>query len=100
VQVRLVNDLGDHLNAPIFDREAPDQRLECAVLAVMPEVGPEDVGPHPLQLAPYADPMPSRHGRERRQERQPAHLAPSVTSATLGRNRYVEEAAGPSSAPR
>src|SRR5712692_1523376 len=48
VEVRLMDDLGDHLDAPILDPEALDQGLERAVLAVMPEVGPKDIERDPL----------------------------------------------------
>src|SRR5947209_18441377 len=38
VQIRLVHDLGDQLDAPVLDAEPLDERLECTVLAVMAEV--------------------------------------------------------------
>src|SRR5262249_32215098 len=43
VEVRLMHDLRDDLDPPVLDPEAPDDRLERAVLAVMAEVGAEDV---------------------------------------------------------
>src|SRR5229473_2286934 len=43
VQVRLVHDLGDDLGATILDPEPLDQRLERAVLTVMPELCAEHV---------------------------------------------------------
>src|SRR4030095_12120509 len=43
-----VNDLGDHFDAPVLDSEALDEGLECAVLAVMAEVGAEDIERDPL----------------------------------------------------
>src|SRR5262245_23459130 len=43
VQIRLVDDLGDELHAPVLEPEPPDQRLERAVLAVVAEVGAQHV---------------------------------------------------------
>src|SRR5438552_17263459 len=43
VQIRLVHDLGDELDAAVFEGEALDQRLEGAVLAVVPEVRAQDI---------------------------------------------------------
>src|SRR5262249_10262948 len=43
VEVGLVHDLGDHLDPSILDPEALDQRLERAVLAVVAEVGAQQV---------------------------------------------------------
>src|SRR3989442_126087 len=43
VQVGLVHDLGHDPHAPVLDPEPLDQRLERAVLAVVPEVGAQDI---------------------------------------------------------
>src|SRR5439155_18815562 len=43
VQVRLVDDLRDELDPPVLEPESLDQRLERAVLAVMPEIRAEHV---------------------------------------------------------
>src|SRR5262245_14930685 len=48
VQIRLVDDLGDELHAPVLEPEPPDQRLERAVLAVVAEVGAQHVERNPL----------------------------------------------------
>src|SRR5215471_7208839 len=43
VQIRLVNDLGDELHAPVLEPEPPHQRLERTVFAVVAEVGAQHV---------------------------------------------------------
>src|SRR5439155_685268 len=43
VQIRLVDDLRDELDPPVLEPESLDQRLERAVLAVMPEIRAEHV---------------------------------------------------------
>src|SRR5436853_119883 len=48
VEVRLMDDLGDQLDAPVLDAEPLDERLERTVLAVMAEVGAQDVERDPL----------------------------------------------------
>src|SRR5439155_1460684 len=183
VQISLVDDLRNDSHAPVLDSEPLDQRLERAVLAVVPEVGAQDiewdalprgvgrirepefrlliveapdepggrdaidVRPRPrhpraavrgqrrtmsppgrprsrlcgpqacggglpelsgpragwrvqivdrqdavqLALAPHPDTVTGWRGRKTHQEHQPAHLALSVTSATLGVNRYAQQ---------
>src|SRR5207245_2423906 len=44
----LMDDLGDQLDAPVLDAEPLDERLERTVLAVMAEVGAQDVERDPL----------------------------------------------------
>jgi hypothetical protein len=48
VQVGLVHDLGDQADPGILDAKALDDGLERAVLAVMAEVGAEDIERDPL----------------------------------------------------
>src|SRR5207249_9513359 len=48
VQVGLVHDLRDDPHAPVLDAEALDECLEGAILAVVSEIGPEDVERHAL----------------------------------------------------
>ena len=43
VQVGLVHDLRDRLEAPVSEPKALEQGLECAVLALMAELGAHDI---------------------------------------------------------
>src|SRR5882724_1052965 len=70
--------------------DEPLEELRCLrSFGQDPARTPQAHGAHPLELPPNTDPMPGRRARQARQERQPAHLALSVTRATLPVKRYI-----------